>query len=240
MTYAHVWYPKTDAIEDINLSFGTGRVWNYDQEVKEKWFYSGLDLDLKGRMSVNISYLPTSESYLDSMFTGLQHLMYNLRKNFSEKFTMGFSGSMANSIIRYIDPPEKGKTRSYNIWMSFKPTDKLNFRPSINYNEAQFLDNDSYYYKGQRFRLYSTYQFNQFLSLRFIVQYFYQEDFIYEEVSKSFDIHPLLSYQPNPFTIFYIGSSHDYDEGPDGYESFDMFHNNRQIFLKFQYLFQTQ
>ncbi len=240
MTYAHVWYPKTDAIEDINLSFGTGRVWNYDQEVKEKWFYSGLDLDLKGRMSVDISYLPTSESYLDSMFTGLQHLMYNLRKNFSEKFTMGFSGSMANSIIRYIDPPEKGKTRSYNIWMSFKPTDKLNFRPSINYNEAQYLDNDSYYYKGQRFRLYSTYQFNQFLSLRFIVQYFYQEDFIYEEVNKSFDIHPLLSYQPNPFTIFYIGSSHDYDEGPDGYESFDMFHNNRQIFLKFQYLFQTQ
>ena len=31
----------------------------------------------------------------------------------------------------------------------------------------------------------------------------------------------------------------DFDEGPDGYESFDMLQSNRQIFLKFQYLFQT-
>ena len=58
-------------------------------------------------------------------------------------------------------------------------------------------------------------------------------------IEKAVDLQPLISYQPNPFTIFYIGSSIDFDEGPDGYKSFDMLQSNRQIFLKFQYLFQT-
>jgi hypothetical protein len=114
----------------------------------------------------------------------------------------------------------------------------------LNYNDAQKLDNDDYYYKGQRIRIRFTYQFSKYLSLRLVGQYFYQiqydpKDFINDEIEKAVDLQPLISYQPNPFTIFYIGSSIDFDVGPDGYESFDMLQSNRQIFLKFQYLFQT-
>ena len=109
----------------------------------------------------------------------------------------------------------------------------------MNYNDAQYLNNDNYYYKGQRIRIRFTYQFSKYLSLRLVGQYFYQKDFINDEIEKAVDLQPLISYQPNPFTIFYIGSSIDFDEGPDGYESFDMLQSNRQIFLKFQYLFQT-
>lgn len=237
--YTFIQYPKTDLIENYSFTLAAGRVWNFDWDIKERWLYSSLNFDFKGRISAGLTFLPTSENYLEIMFTGLRQIDFNIRRNFSEKFSLGMYISNNISIIRYLDPPEKGRAKSYNVWMSFKPTTKISIRPSFNYNTAQYLEKDDYYYKGQRLRLYTTYQFNKYLSFRLISQYFYQEDFVYEDVYKSFDLHPLLSYQPNPFTIFYVGSSHDFDEGPNGYESFDMLHKSRQVFLKFQYLFQT-
>ena len=180
-----------------------------------------------------------NENFLDSIYTGLQHLEYYLDKNFGEKFSIGVRGSSNKSIIRYLETPEIGFTQSYSLWFRFKPTSKININPSLNYNHAKYFDNDNYYYKGQRIRIRFNYQFSQYLSLRLVGQYFYQEDFVNDEIEKVVDLQPLISYQPNPFTIFYIGSSIDFDEGPDGYESFDMLQSNRQIFLKFQYLFQT-
>ena len=138
-----------------------------------------------------------------------------------------------------METPEIGRTQSYSVWFMLKPTANIFIMPSLNYNDAQYLDNGNYYYKGRRIRMRFTYQFSKFLSFRLVGQYFYQEDFVNDEIEKAVDFQPLISYQPNPFTIFYIGSSIDFDEGPDGYESFDMLQSNRQIFLKFQYLFQT-
>lgn len=238
-TFTLVKYPSTDLVESYNLSLGTGRVWYYDWDLNEKWLFSAFNIEIKGRRGFHLMFMPTSESFLDTMFTGIHHLSFNYNRNYNEKLSYGVSMSNNLSIIRYIDPPEKGNTRSANIWFRYVPTDRIKINTSFNFNDAKYIDNNSYYYKGQRLRARMTYQFNRYLSFRVIAQYFYQEDFVYTETSKSFDLHPLLSYQPNPFTIFYIGSSHDFDEGPNGYESFDMLHNNRQIFLKFQYLFQT-
>ena len=226
-------------MEKYTFTLATGRVWNYDMEIKEQWFYTSLGGEFKGRIDGDINYFILNENFLDSLYTGLQHLEYDLDKNFGEKFSIGTRGSNNKTIIRYLDTPEIGRSKSYSVWLRLKPTANININPSLNYNDAQKLDNDNYYYKGQRIRIRFTYQFSKYLSLRLVGQYFYQEDFVYGDVYKSFDLHSLLSYQPNPFTIFYIGSSHDFDEGPNSYDSFDMFHNSRQIFLKFQYLIQT-
>ena len=50
---------------------------------------------------------------------------------------------------------------------------------------------------------------------------------------KSVSVEPLLSYKLNPFTIFYVGSSHALDEGPAG-KNFS--ERSRQFFAKLQYL----
>ena len=237
--YTFIQYPKTDLVEKYTFTLATGRVWNYDMEIKEQWFYTSLGGEFKGRIDGDINYFILNENFLDSLYTGLQHLAYDLDKNFGEKFSIGTRGSNNKTIIRYLDTPEIGRSKSYNIWLRLKPTANININPSLNYNDAQYLNNDNYYYKGQRIRIRFTYQFSKYLSLRLVGQYFYQKDFINDEIEKAVDLQPLISYQPNPFTIFYIGSSIDFDEGPDGYESFDMLQSNRQIFLKFQYLFQT-
>ncbi|HIA91352.1 MAG TPA: hypothetical protein EYO13_03635 [Candidatus Marinimicrobia bacterium] len=237
--YTFIQYPKTDLVEKYTFTLATGRVWNYDMEIKEQWFYTSLGGEFKGRIDGDINYFILNENYLDSLYTGLKHLSYDLDKNFGEKFSIGTRGSNNKTIIRYLDTPEIGRSKSYSVWLRLKPTANININPSLNYNDAQNLDKDNYYYKGQRIRIRFTYQFSKYLSLRLVGQYFYQKDFINDEIEKAVDLQPLISYQPNPFTIFYIGSSIDFDEGPDGYESFDMLQSNRQIFLKFQYLFQT-
>ena len=139
-----------------------------------------------------------------------------------------------------MDTPEIGRSKSYSVWLRLKPTANININPSLNYNDAQNLDKDNYYYKGQRIRIRFTYQFSKYLSLRLVGQYFYQKDFVNDEIEKAVDLQPLISYQPNPFTIFYIGSSHDFDEDPYGYKAFDLLQNSRQFFFKFQYLFDTK
>ena len=47
-------------------------------------------------------------------------------------------------------------------------------------------------------------------------------------------VEPLLSYKLNPFTIFYIGSTHDYwDQNQEG----KLYRSSQRFFAKFQYLF---
>jgi len=49
-----------------------------------------------------------------------------------------------------------------------------------------------------------------------------------------FNVEPLLSYKLNAFTIFYIGSMHEYrDLDPNRN---DLTQTSRQFFMKFQYL----
>jgi hypothetical protein len=64
------------------------------------------------------------------------------------------------------------------------------------------------------------------LFLRLVVQY--------NDFSHGLNLEPLLSYKINPFTIFYIGSTHAYEELGARQE---LAQPSRQFFMKFQYLF---
>jgi len=99
-------------------------------------------------------------------------------------------------------------------------------------------------------QLYSSYivyskmniQFSRELSLRFVTQYngFYE----------TWDFDPLITYRLSPFTLFYIGTTYNYQKdyglnsdgtryAGEGEESFDMNRlQSRQFFMKLQYLFQ--
>ena len=75
-----------------------------------------------------------------------------------------------------------------------------------------------------------TYQFNRQLFLRLITQYV--------DSDHSMSVDPLLSYKINPFTVFFVGSSHSLLENATpldaGYTQTD-----RVYFVKFQYLFRV-
>mgnify|MGYP000582184508 FL=1 len=60
----------------------------------------------------------------------------------------------------------------------------------------------------------------------------------YNNFNDTFYVQPLLQWNPNPSTIFYIGgnqsSINDFSQDPEDFDPFRI--NTSQFFIKFQYL----
>jgi len=99
-------------------------------------------------------------------------------------------------------------------------------------------------FEGYIYRSKLTLHFNRHIWLRFVAQY--------NDFRETWDFDPLLTYQINPFTLFYVGTTYDYREYHDlnsqgnGYvddPTIDLSYSHtklkaRQFFMKLQYLFQ--
>ena len=118
-----------------------------------------------------------------------------------------------------------------NVNFSVEVTVNNNFRikPSISYSSIRELDGDDFYFKGYIGRLDLRYQFTKDLNLRFISEY--------NDFSEKFFFQPLVSWTPNPDTIFYIGGNQNAIQDFPDYNSKHYIANRSQLFLKFQYLF---
>ena len=93
---------------------------------------------------------------------------------------------------------------------------------------ANFLNENSNFYKGYISRFSFKYQFNNSLNIRLISEY---NDFY-----KQFFIQPLIQWNPNPSTIFYIGGNQGSIEDFNSEFSSPYRIDRTQYFLKFQYL----
>ena len=112
----------------------------------------------------------------------------------------------------------------YGAKVQIKPSENIKIRSFLDYYQAVNENTGEDYYSGFIGRLRCSYQFNKDINFRLVLQY---DDF-YDEM----DVQYLVSYQPSPFTIFYIGSSKTYmKEDPNWEESFG------QTYLKIQKLF---
>jgi hypothetical protein len=87
------------------------------------------------------------------------------------------------------------------------------------------------YFDGYIARLDLRYQFNTALNLRIISEY--------NEFTDKFFVQPLISWRPNPDTIFYFGGNQNYIDNFVDYNSPNYRVNKTQLFLKFQYLIKS-
>ena len=152
-----------------------------------------------------------------SMFNG-----YNPSENINLRAFVSVSES-----IRYDeDDPSVGKALFVGTFNNFQISPKLRLSPSLRYSELRSKADSSLYFKGYISRFNANYQFNQNLSFRLIGEY--------NDFDKAFFFQPLLKWNPNPFTIFYIG-------GTNGYSRIENQRNypiqDSQLYFKFQYLF---
>ena len=92
------------------------------------------------------------------------------------------------------------------------------------------MDKKTDYFSGYTTTLRASYQYNNSLGFKVMAQY--------NDFSQTFQIQPLLTYQPSPFTIFYIGSTQNQNVSTLSYDAINAGQlTNRQYYLKFQYLF---
>lgn len=132
------------------------------------------------------------------------------------------------SIIRDPNTPRLGYSQSLDIWIEVKPMRKL--RTEFSFDRYWLWERKGGEELYDVFTLWNkiTYQFSKRLSIRLITQYY--------SYTGKIQIDPLLSYELNPFTVFYFGSNHNVQDfgAPCGVRE-----TNHQIFLKLRYQFKT-
>ena len=218
-------YPDNQMIETLSFWLARGKIFDYDfVNWYEDWTYMSLEATLVGQTDIEINYMPSSEFYGGDTLRGNYKWSFDFDTKFSEMISFGSEFAFGREVIRDPDSPETGKIMEYGAKVQIKPRENIKIRSFLDYYQAVDEDTGEEYYSGFIGRLRCGYQFNKDINFRLVLQY---DDF-YDEM----DVQYLVSYQPSPFTIFYIGSSKTYmKEDPNWEESFG------QTYLKIQKLF---
>jgi hypothetical protein len=176
------------------------------------------------------NYKVGSEIWINQEFNNLWTFEFGLGSTISNQLGYSFEIDFGQDIGRM--ELVKGNYVSFFSGMTLKPIDRLVIEPNINYLKATQIRTGEELFKGHIARVRTQFQATRESSFRLVVQY---NDFY-----KNWDIDPLFTYRLSPFSVFYVGSSHDYGR--------ISFINNepgkwrqtaRQLFMKIQYLFQT-
>lgn len=217
--------PNTRWVYQIIPTVELGRVWNFAGTRKDEWVMPAVEFQLRGQTFVSVLYLASQELYQKVFFGGIRGWQLEFNSEFSDPLKIGFWFSRGHRIARFEDPPILGKETDFNAWATIKPWQSFIIQPQVSYSKLTHPENDSDIFKGYIFRTRFNYQFSHQFYMRLVVQY--------NDFDQELSIEPLLSYKLNPFTIFYVGSSHQYvDLNSDD----KLTQTSRQFFLKLQYL----
>ncbi len=216
--------PNTRVVDEVSIYLESARVWNCAGQRKDEWLYPEISVLFRRQTQVSMNYLWSRETYRDVYFPGIRRFGVGVESNFSKPVSVGFSLSHGRFVARRVDPPVLGRGTNYSVSATLRLWQRLIVVPQLDYSKLAYPDG-SKIYSGFVTRTRINYQFNREWFLRLVVQY--------DDFDRSLSLEPLLSYKLNPFTIFYLGSSHGLQEpGGDG----DWTNTGHQYFLKLQYL----
>ena len=180
---------------------------------------------MKGQTNAYVQYVYGPETFKGKKFTDQQNAYGEIFTKFTDLIGGGFWVFRGRTIARNETVPFSADVMEIGINGTIKPMDRLVIEPRFNHFKLQDTKGNELS-SGYVFRARTEYQFTKELFLRFVVQY--------NDFSQRLDIEPLLSYKINPFSVFFVGSTHgSVDYLNDG----NFVQADRQYFMKFQYLF---
>ncbi len=216
--------------------------WSLD-ELQDSWINPHLYIEAKHMTSINLDYTYSREVFRGKEFPGISRINLNCETRIHSKLGIGMFIGYGHVIARNLGEPQLGVARNHEFWATWRPTKHLMVQPNFSYSRMDYrksyLDQhpgtDKEIFAGYIFRTRTTYQFNREWNLRLVVQY--------DDFGKQLDVEPLLTWQANPFTIFYVGANSSVRKyTPDDYNYLDASHwreSQRQFFAKLQYLFRV-
>jgi hypothetical protein len=227
-------YPDNRWLDEIIPTSQYTRRWNsfgvYKAQSVENW----LEVLFKRQTSVMLGYDFYTERFHDVFFGDIRLLYSELKTAFSDGLQFGFWVGVGDRIARTEDPPVLGEGTHVDSWAVIKPAQRLVIEPIFIYSELSRKDTGAEVFDGYIFRTRVNYQFNRELFLRFVVQY--------DDFTGDLAVEPLLTYQINPFSVFYIGGGSNYFDfarlGPETENAYRGFEPTEwHVFFKLQYLF---
>lgn len=226
---AQIFYPdSTSILNRVNTYFSTGMTWNHEHDQKEKYLFLSTNLQFKRQVFFFIGGMPLNEEKFNGKkFTDVLRINSNIFARPWDEFSIGVWAEIGKFIYRD-DIPALGKGHYAGCDMTVRFTDKL--QTALSYNRARLsnVHTDQLYYDLYILRNVTGFQFTHELNIRIISEYSSNDKYI--------NVFPLVSYKINPFTIFYLGATSNFEKynGHQGY-----IQNDRQFFAKLQYLWNS-
>jgi hypothetical protein len=217
-------YPNRPYLERISASLFGGSYWNFAGVRTQDIFAPGVSAALPRQTSVSLNTSFNQEVLRGVHLTGIRDYALSVNSNYSAALRAGLSLGAGRRVARTLSVPEVGEGRNASLSATVQPSQRLVIQPSLSYQELNRLNGEEIF-SGYIARSRFSYQFNRELNLRLVLQY--------NDFQNRLDVEPLLMYQLNPFSIFYVGSTH----ASHRFDDFGLVGTERQYFAKFQYLF---
>jgi len=240
-------------IERITPGFFINGRWN--MAGIRKWRHANPQVSMRLRWAqtnLNLGYTAGEETWSGVEFKDLwtANLFINSRPSDRVGYFLRFNVGEGPAIFSL----ERGDEVSASVAMDLKPWDSLVIEPTVDYIKSTSSEGNELLYEQTIARIRLRWQLTQRFSLRLVVQHNSSDNPPWREAAEAGDyptyhmdfgskweVDPLLTYRVNSFSVFYLGSTHDYRDfnaaAPNSSKLYRQ--TQRQYFMKLQYLFQV-
>jgi hypothetical protein len=223
-------FDDSEILENINGQVNGAMEWNFDGVKKDEWLNASFEVQFRAAQTgIHSSYMRSSELFGGIQFDDIWQAHTCLHTQPYRALSYGGHFNYGHRIAR--GDLVMGREIQWGLWTDIRPVDRMLISSSFSDIASDDLDTGEDLFSQSVFRTRLSLQFSREFSLRFVTQY--------NDSDTSWDFDPLLTYQLNPLTVLYIGSTHDFrdltmeEDSRTGWEQ-----TERQYFMKIQYLFQ--
>ncbi|MBC8478639.1 carbohydrate binding family 9 domain-containing protein [bacterium] len=235
------WRFDQGLLERITLEVNPMRIWNTDGRKKDEAVFATVSMPLRFYQTrLDYQYMISTEEFAGVYFDDIWNLYGSYSTSPSELLACGGSASYGNQIAYGYE--QLGRQTKWSTWLDLKLFDRLFVEYWVNHVRSYNTETDEELFYGFIYGSRISLQYNRQLSIRLFSQY--------SEFSDTWVFDPLITYQLTPFTLFYVGSTYTVQAYDNLNKSGDRFvaeteqsfrHyklDDRQFFMKVQYLFQ--
>lgn len=231
--------PNNAVLDMIQPAVNVGRKYKHTGGYKDRWIEPELFVQFKKQTWVEVSYIWSKELFKDVLVDGIGRFQVETGTSFSRRLTASAAIRQGNSVFRRTDEPFLAKERTIEAEAVFRPTSRLSLGAEYLYQRFDQIEGTATVIPHEDHKEYSvrnelTYQFSKRLFFRIIGQYVKRAG-----SGGSVEFDPLVSYKINPFSVFFIGSTHNFTDygSREADADTDFQQTERTFFVKFQYLF---
>ena len=185
-------------IERVSASLWGGGFWRFYGESQRAVIQPGFSIVLPRQTNIFFGATVQQETFRGVQLTGLRDYSFSLSSSPSQLLRFGFDAGTGRRIARSLTVPEVAEGKNASLWAEITPMPQLVIEPSINFERLDRTTGEEIF-AGFVGYVRANYQVNRELRARVLLQY--------NDFSDQLDIEPLIAYQLNPFTIFYVGAS---------------------------------
>ena len=227
--HAYQTFPNKPALQYFSIGTKADILYTYEDYLKTISVDGILSIKTLFNTEINFTHdRDVFKNFLGRDYRNLPSNRFQIRSSPNESLAINLNLTFGRDLAYNEENPEIGREFNFYFMPAIQLSNKLRISPSIRYARLRYINSDNYYYNGSISRFSIRYHFNNFFNVRIVSEY--------NTFSERFFIQPLIQWNPNPSTVFYIGGNQNSlnDFNDDMYSIFRV--DQSQIFLKFQYL----